>query len=67
MEIYAWCIMTNHVHLDYRSTGEIPPEKILGYFKRHTSKAVVKAIDENNKESRREILLNTFKSNGART
>ena len=66
MEIYAWCIMTNHVHLVYRSTEEIPPEQLLGDFKRYTSKAVVKAIEQNNKESRREILLSAFRRNGAR-
>lgn len=67
MEIYAWCIMTNHVHLVYRSIGDIPPEKILGDFKRHTSKAVVKAIEQNYRESRRDILLSTFRRNGTKT
>lgn len=67
MEIYAWCIMTNHVHLVYRSAGEIPPEQILGDFKRYTSKAIVKAINQNTIESRREILLNAFKRNGVIT
>jgi REP element-mobilizing transposase RayT len=61
MEIYAWCIMSNHVHLAFRSMEDIPPEKILGDFKRHTSKAIVKAITENPKESRKENLLAVFK------
>ncbi|MBD3639188.1 MAG: transposase, partial [Crocinitomicaceae bacterium] len=43
MEIYAWCIMTNHVHLVFRSIGDLKPEQILGDFKRYTSKAIVKA------------------------
>jgi REP element-mobilizing transposase RayT len=34
MEIYAWCIITNHVHLAFRSIEDIPPEKILGDLKR---------------------------------
>lgn len=38
---------------------------MLGSFKRHTSKAVVRAIDQNHRESRKEILLNAFKRNGA--
>lgn len=62
MEVYAWCIMTNHVHLAFRSVGDHKPEQILGDFKRFTSKAVVKAIKENPKESRKEILLKTFES-----
>ncbi|UKN02008.1 transposase [Paracrocinitomix mangrovi] len=61
MEIYAWCIMSNHVHLAFRALNEAKPEQILGDFKRYTSKAIVRAIKSNPKESRREFLLNTFK------
>ena len=67
MEIYSWVIMTNHVHLVFRSNRGLPPEQLLGDFKRYTSKAVVKAIEQNNRESRREILLSAFRRNGART
>ena len=66
MEIYAWCIMTNHVHLVFRSVKGIAPGLLLGSFKRHTSKAVVKAIEENQRESRKENLLSVFKKNGAK-
>ena len=61
MEIIAWCIMTNHVHLIFRITNEGKPELVLGDFKRFTSKAIVKAIKENNRESRKEFLLEQFK------
>ncbi|OIQ27226.1 MAG: transposase [Bacteroidetes bacterium MedPE-SWsnd-G2] len=60
MEIIAWCIMTNHVHLVFRSINGEKPELILGDFKRFTSKAVVKAIRENIQESRKEFLLAEF-------
>ena len=60
MEIYAWCITTNHVHLVFKSVGEQKPEQLLGDFKRFTSKAVVKAIIDNPKESRKEVLLEQF-------
>ena len=60
MEIYAWCIMTNHVHLVFRSIKDEKPELLLGDFKRFTSKAVVKAIQENPRESRKEVLLKQF-------
>ena len=66
MEIYAWCIMSNHVHIVFRSTNGIPPGQLLGSFKRHTSMAVVKAIKENDRESRKENLLETFKRNGSK-
>ena len=61
MEIFAWCIMTNHVHLVFRSTATKRPEQLLGDFKRHTSKQLVKAIQENQQESRKEWLLEQFK------
>lgn len=64
MEIYAWCIMTNHVHLIFRSTADRKPQDLLGDFKRFTSKAVVEAIKSNPKESRKKNLLQQFKLAG---
>lgn len=60
MEIIAWCIMTNHVHLIFRSIEGIKPELILGDFKRFTSKKIVRAIQSNPKESRKGFLLEQF-------
>ncbi len=67
MEIFAWCIMTNHVHLVFRSVGDANPEKILGDFKRFTSRKIIEAIIENQKESRKEFLLTKFKEHGSKT
>jgi REP element-mobilizing transposase RayT len=64
MEIYAWCIMTSHIHLIFRSAGEQKPELLIGDFKRFTSKAIVKAIIENPKESRKDFLLDQFRKAG---
>ena len=44
MEIHAWCIMTNHVHLIFRSIENQKPELLLGDFKRFTSRSVINAI-----------------------
>ncbi len=46
MEIIAWCIMTNHVHLIFRSIKGENPEQLLGDFKRFTSTKIVKTIQE---------------------
>ena len=62
MEIIAWCIMTNHVHLIFRSVEVQHPALLLGDFKRFTSKAIVKEIKENPEESRREYLLEHFRN-----
>ncbi|MDP3461633.1 MAG: transposase [Bacteroidales bacterium] len=60
LEIFAWCIMTNHVHLLARATGQDSFSDILRDFKKLTSKAVIIAIQENDKESRKEWLLQQF-------
>lgn len=67
MEIYAWCIMTNHVHLVFRSTTDYPPQYLLGDFKRFTSRNVIEAIKNNPKESRKEALLKCFEDHGRRS
>ncbi|MEZ4936324.1 MAG: transposase [Crocinitomicaceae bacterium] len=67
MEIYAWCIMTNHVHLIFRSTTDYPPQNLLGDFKRFTSKKVLDAIQNNPRESRKEVLLNCFRDSAKKT
>lgn len=67
MELYAWCIMTNHVHLIFSSTKQEKPELILGSFKRFTSKAIVAAIKENPQESRKEWLLKQFEEAGKKS
>ena len=67
MEVHAWCIMTNHVHLIFRSIKGQQPELLLGDLKRFTSRNVVKAIQENPRESRREFLLDYFKNEAAKS
>jgi len=67
MEIHAWCIMTNHVHLIFRSIENEKPELLLGDFKRFTSRSITKAIQENPKESRKEFLLDFFKNEAVKT
>jgi REP element-mobilizing transposase RayT len=57
LEIFAWCIMTNHLHLIIRAEKGFVLQDILRDFKKFTSKAVVKAIKDNLRESRREWLL----------
>lgn len=67
MEIIAWCIMTNHVHLVFRSIKSQDPALLLGDFKRFTSKALLRAIKENPRESRKDFFLEAFKRAAAKT
>lgn len=57
LELFAWCIMSNHVHLIARAGAGSKLEDILRDHKKFTAKAVVKAIEFNPKESRRDWLL----------
>lgn len=67
MEVFARCIMTNHMHLVFRSIKGQKPELLLGDFKRFTSNSIVKAIEENPRESRKEWLLEQFRKAGAKS
>jgi REP element-mobilizing transposase RayT len=60
LEVHAWCIMSNHVHLVFRSINNQKPEVLIGDLKRFTSKSIVKNIQENPSESRKEFLLEFF-------
>jgi putative transposase len=59
MIIHAWVIMTNHVHLIISSKSN-KIEFIVRDLKKYTSKQIIKAIQENNSESRKEWMLNIF-------
>ena len=60
LEIFAWCIMTNHVHLIIRAEKGKELQDILRDFKKFTSKAIKTAITENDRESRKGWLLEQF-------
>jgi len=63
LEIYAWVIMSNHVHLIIGTTDK-PMQDILRDIKRHTSKQLIKAITENIQESRKDWLIWFFEREG---
>ncbi len=61
LELFAWCIMTNHVHLIARAKAGYQLQEILRDHKKFTSKALLKAVEGNPQESRREWLMDHFK------
>lgn len=65
LKLYSWVIMSNHVHL-IAGAKEGNLSDILRDFKKYTSKQVLKAIQENPQESRKEWLLESFKKAGAK-
>ena len=57
--LHAWIVMTNHAHLIISSdTAKL--ENIVRDIKKFTSKQIIKAIQENEKESRKKWMLNIF-------
>ena len=59
LEIYEYVIMTNHLHLVVaQKQGNL--QQVLGHFKSFTAKEIIKAIENNDKESRRDWLLHMF-------
>jgi len=66
MEVFAYCFMPSHVHLIFRSDKEAP-SGLLRDFKGFTARKLIKAIEENPQESRKEWLLWMMKRAGHKT
>jgi putative transposase len=65
MEIYGYCIMTSHVHIIFRSAlGD--PSGLMRDLKGFTSRKIMKTIQDNPQESRREWMLWMFEIAGKR-
>ncbi len=63
LELYAYCFMPSHVHFIFRDSNE-NPTALLRDFKKHTAKKMIRAIEENPQESRKEWLLWMFERAG---
>jgi putative transposase len=56
LQVFAWVIMSNHIHLIVKSNKE-PLSDIIRDFKKFTASKIVNAIATNPKESRKSWLL----------
>jgi len=63
--LHCWCIMSNHLHLIV-SAKQNNLSDILRDFKKFTSKQVIKAIEDNKQESRKDWMLQIFRKEGAK-
>jgi putative transposase len=61
--VYAWVIMSSHVHMII-GTRKDKMQDIIRDLKKYTSKTITKAIEDNSIESRREWMLWMFKRAG---
>ena len=65
LEIYAWVLMTNHLHMILGTNGIQQLGDVMRDFKKFTSKSIVDAINQNQQESRKEWLMDRFQFRGA--
>ena len=59
MSVYAWCIMSNHIHLIAQAKDGYRLSDIIRDFKKFTAKRIITRM-ESEPESRKEWILNQF-------
>jgi REP element-mobilizing transposase RayT len=59
LEIYAWCLMSNHLHMVCRGSKRHPLQDILRDFKKYTSVKIIETLQEI-PESRSDWMLDRF-------
>ncbi len=63
LEVFAWCLMSNHIHLVVRAKENHRISDIIRDFKKFTAKTILK-MTEKEPESRKEWMLYRFKYAG---
>jgi putative transposase len=64
--LYAWCIMSNHVHL-IAAAKENNLSDILRDLKKYTARKIIAAIENHPGESRKEWMLSIFRKQGEKS
>jgi len=64
LEVYAYCLMSSHVHMIAARHGKQNLEHIIRDIKKFTSSKIIEAISNNTQESRRELLMWLFERAG---
>ena len=64
LNLHAWCIMSNHLHLIISAKEEKILSDIIRDFKKYTSSKIIKEIDNNNRENRKNWMLWIFRKAG---
>ncbi|MBP3712165.1 MAG: transposase [Bacteroidaceae bacterium] len=60
LDVYAWVLMSNHLHMIVGTEEGVAIGDMLRDFKKFTSKSIIKAIMENIQESRKDWLIGRF-------
>ena len=64
LEVYAYCIMSSHVHMIIGQNGSQKLEDIIRDIKKFTAVKIVEAVKSNSQESRRELFVWLFERAG---
>jgi len=64
LNLHAWCLMSNHVHLIFSRSGLHSHSDILRDLKKFTSKKLLEAIENNPAESRKDWMKSIFRNAG---
>ncbi|PRY88996.1 REP-associated tyrosine transposase [Mongoliibacter ruber] len=64
LEVYGWCLMSNHLHLICRAAEPGKLSDIIRDFKRFTARIILKSLQDESIESRRKWILNQMKFRG---
>ena len=65
LNVHAWCIMSNHIHLIVSKKGDYLLSEIFSSFKQYTSKEIVKSLHSGT-DRRKEWILNIFQEEASR-
>lgn len=64
LDLYAYCIMTSHVHMIIGRRGTGTLEGIIRDIKKYTSIKIIEAVKDNPQESRKDLLMWLFERTG---
>ncbi|TVP43786.1 MAG: transposase [Mongoliibacter sp.] len=64
LEVFAWCLMTNHLHLLARAKEPFHLSDILRDFKSHVARKVLESLEKESIESRAKWVLDHLKYRG---
>lgn len=65
LEIFAWCLMSNHLHLLCRSKEAFRLSDTIQDFKKFTARKILSSLEKESIESRATWILNAFREKGA--
>ncbi len=60
LQVYAWVIMTSHIHMIIGTEGKMKLEDIIRDMKRHTAGKMREILEDNSFESRKDWMLWIF-------